>query len=141
MQPDEQFNQSQPPPTREKIGLFYYERVGSRYYLRFTRLTVMLVVGLTVISIAALLVFFLSNHRNPPKEVNVTITIPESSPNPPTQTIIQPAPVRQPTPIKQPIINIPAPSPPSPLKVNEITNNALVNTPPQAKSNRNSNEP
>lgn len=139
MQTDKQFKQSQPPPTRGKIGLFYYERVGSRYYLHFTRLTVMLVVGLTVISIVTLLaLFFLSGQRDVLKEVNVNITIPKPSPNLPTQTIIQPTPVQQPKPIKQPIINIPAPSPP---KVDGITTNAPANTQGQTKSNSNSNEP
>lgn len=138
MQPDELGNLKENKPQKRGINLelFYYEQVGTRYYFRFTRFALSLIIGLTVVSIIMMLAFFfLSDRHSSQEKVNVNITTPNSSYTP--DQIIQHAPAPQPKPNKPSKINIPAPSPP---KVEGITNNATSNMPAQTQSNRNSNE-
>jgi type IV secretory pathway VirB10-like protein len=123
------------------LELFYYEQVGSRYYLRFTRLALVIILGLTIISLVMILaVFLLSDHLSDSKEVNVNITVPKSS-SPPTQIIIPPTPT-QPAPKtnKQSRVIVPAPSPLPLPKVEELPSTPIANKSAETKSNRNSNE-
>jgi hypothetical protein len=141
MQSKQQTTLKEDKPQKHEINLdlFYYKKVGSRYYFRFTRLALAIIVGLTIGSIIMILgFFFLSDHYSTQEKVNVNITTPNSSYTP--SQIIQPAPAPQPKPNKLPTINIPAQSSPSPPKVDEATNNASANTPSQAQFNRNGNE-
>lgn len=98
MRPDE-FNE---PPGRGRRGdgrfeLFFYEQVGVRYYLRFTRLALLLVVCLTVIPAAAIFALFLTNSRADLEVVNVNIRTPPSAPANYGSLIIQTPPPVMPT--------------------------------------------
>jgi hypothetical protein len=76
MQPDEFSNLKENKPQKRGINLelFYYEQVGSRYYFRFTRFALALIIGLTIGSIIMMLgFFFLSDHPGSSENVNVNI--------------------------------------------------------------------
>lgn len=142
MQSDEQRvnRNDEPPHTRRKLEFFYYEQVGSRYYLRFTLLTLFLIVGLTVLSLAMLLVFFfLSDHSSHLKEVNVNVTAPKSSPYPLSPIITRPTP--QPSPPKAnklPSDSVTKPSPLTLPRTNETRNIAPANS-AETQTSRNNN--
>lgn len=80
---------------RRRFELFFYERVGSRYYLRFTNLALALVVCLTVIPCAAILAIYYQQSRAVLDNVNINIR----GPGPPANygTII-PRPTAMPPP-------------------------------------------
>lgn len=79
MRPDEQstLNDDHPPRPRRKFDLIFFETVSEgRTYLCFTRLAVILIVGLTVVSLATLLIFFSFRYQsNASEPVNVTIPL------------------------------------------------------------------
>lgn len=82
-----------------KLALFFYERKGSRYYLRFTRLAVILIVGLTAVSLVAILIMFLINSRHDAsEELNINIVTPSPSPRSPNNPVIKQAPASAPLP-------------------------------------------
>ena len=58
---------------RRRYSLFYFEQIGSRSYLRITRLGLILVLLFTVIPIIALLSLFLINRSTPTPDVDVTV--------------------------------------------------------------------
>ena len=58
---------------RGRYSLFYFEQIGSRSYLRITRLGLILVLLFTVIPIIALLSLFLINRSTPTPDVDVTV--------------------------------------------------------------------
>jgi hypothetical protein len=77
MRPDERLTSQDSEPQRPNVSfdLFYYEQVGPRYYLRFTWLAVILIVGLTVISLVMIFGLFLFNRSGQKAtEVNTHIT-------------------------------------------------------------------
>jgi hypothetical protein len=125
MQPDEQIrlkeNRSQKHAS--SFELFFYEQVGSRYYLRFTRFALVLIVGLTFLSIIMIFVLFLlSDNHDATKDVNVNLTIlPSPSPYLPEYTLIRqaPPPALPPKVAKQPDHKMPAP--PRPVVINSNT--------------------
>jgi len=83
----------------KKLALFFYERKGSRYYLRLTPLAVILIVGLTAVSLAAILIMFLINsRRDPSKDLNLNIVMPSPSPRSPNNPVIRQAPPAAPLP-------------------------------------------
>jgi hypothetical protein len=134
MRPDE-FDE---PPARGRRGgrfaLFFYEQDrqgGTRYYLRFTSLALVLIVCLTVIPVAAIFAIFYTQSRVDFEDVNVNIRIPPSAPRNYGSPIIQtttppvmpavPKAGRSPRPIEPirqtpaaPIMNADAPPSPSP---------------------------
>jgi len=75
MKTDEQFTRLGARPHRGSEGnrLFYFESVGSRLSLRFTRLAVILVVLFTVIPVSALFILFLS--RADPADTKVDVNV------------------------------------------------------------------
>jgi hypothetical protein len=75
-----------------KLELFYYEQVGSRYYLRITKLGLVLVLIFAVVPVIALLSIFLLNQSTPMPNVDVTI-----KPMPTANTSVYPT-IHQPTP-------------------------------------------
>ena len=79
--------------------LFYYERVGARYYLRFTRLALILVVCLTAVPVAAIFALFLTQSHADLKNVNIDVRVPERAPGDYPQ-LIQPPPAGMPAPPK-----------------------------------------
>jgi hypothetical protein len=140
MRPDEQSTPDDSHLSRQKFELFYFERVGSRSYLHFTRSAVILVIALTVVSVISLLFLFLRGSRQSLTEpVNVNVSVPSSTPYRSDKPIIQ-KPPPQPTPPKvgkQPTPNMHVPSmSPTPAKnVNEqLTPKAPSRTSPLESS-------
>jgi hypothetical protein len=58
-----------------RFELFFYEQVGTRYYLRFTRLALVLVVCLTVVPAVAILALFLTHSRADLENVNINVRV------------------------------------------------------------------
>ena len=58
---------------RRRFELFFYEQVGTRYYLRFTRLALLLVVCLTVIPMVAICALFFTESHADLENVNINI--------------------------------------------------------------------
>lgn len=79
-----------------RFDLFYYEKVGERFYLRLTPLAAGLLLGLTLLSVAGILLLFLynSNKSRSADNVNVQITTPPAAPTPLNRIILpaKPAP-------------------------------------------------
>ncbi len=96
-----------PPRTGRRLELFHRELVetpsGPRYYLRVTRLAVLLIVGLTAVAMAAIIFLFLSGRSSlrtparielkPPPEpsVNINSQVIKPMPPPPRRPTPQPA--------------------------------------------------
>lgn len=77
MHPNEHDIPERRAPRRSgRFALFYFEQIGSRYYLRFTRLAVFLVVVLTVVPMAAIFSLFLRQRNRDSENINVNITAP-----------------------------------------------------------------
>src|SRR5947209_17539671 len=85
---------------RSRFELFYFEQVGSRHHLRFTRLALILIVCLTVIPVMLLFALFLSRQQSSPDNVNINIVVPTPAPHDYSKPIIQPPSVPPPTPPK-----------------------------------------
>jgi hypothetical protein len=96
---------------RGRFDLFYFEQVGPRSYLRFTRLALFLILCLIIVPMAALLALFAWNRRDRPKDVDVNITVPTPKPHDYSKPIIQPT---TPAPAPPRVIqqHIPAATPP-----------------------------
>src|SRR5205085_2689633 len=112
MQPNDQTS-SEGRATRERhrgrYNLFYFEQVGSRSYLRFTRLGLILILLFTVLPVIAILSLFLINRSTPSPDVDVTI-----KPRPADNTSMYPA-IKQPPPPTTPkAVRQPASKQPSP---------------------------
>jgi hypothetical protein len=125
MQPHEEqsLNKSKSSNRRRNLEFFYFEKIGSRYVLRFTWLTVILVIGLTVVSLVLILIIFLFRSQSIANEP-VNVNIPRASPSPSLldEPIIRQVPLQPPPPrvVKQPGYNVPAPRTPTPDKnINE----------------------
>jgi hypothetical protein len=90
MRPDE-FNEPSGNSRHRggRFGLFFWEKVGTRYQLRFTRLALVLVVCLTVIPAAAIFAIFFTQSRVDFEDVNVNIRTPPSAPRNYGSPIIQ----------------------------------------------------
>ena len=90
MRPDEY---ESPPEHNSRRGrrfeLVFWEKVGTRYQLRFTRLALVLVVCLTVIPAAAIFAIFFTQSRVDFEDVNVNIRTPPSAPRNYGSPIIQ----------------------------------------------------
>jgi hypothetical protein len=104
---------------RRGFELFYFEQVGSRTYLRFTRLTLFLIAGLTFLSISLLFVLFLSHRRGRPEGVDINVVVaPTATPQDYNKPVLQPAaPGPTPPKVRKPLgaSVLPSPSPtPSP---------------------------
>ena len=82
--------------------MFFYVRIGTRYYLRFTRLALLLVVCLTVIPMVAICALFITESHADLENVNINIRSHPGAPGDDVRQIIQPppAPMPMPTPPK-----------------------------------------
>lgn len=112
MRPEEQFTDDGSQRRHRKFELFYFEKVGTRYQLRFTCLAVILIIGLTTISIVSILVIFLMSSQQMVSEpVNVNVRVPTQPIAPTDQPILKPPPPapRLPT-VAQPVYSTPTPS-------------------------------
>jgi predicted secreted protein len=74
---------------RRRLELFFWEKDGTRYHLRFTRLALLLVVCLTVIPAAAIFAILFTQSRVDFEDVNVNIRTPPSAPRNYGSLIIQ----------------------------------------------------
>ena len=93
MRPNEHnISERRDPNRRGGFELFFYEQVGARYYLRFTRLALFLIVCLTVVPMMLLFALFLWNRNNKTENTNVNIVIPTPTPRDYGKPIILPAP-------------------------------------------------
>lgn len=63
-----------------RFELFFYEQIGTRYYLRVTRLALVLIVCLTVIPLLAISALFYTRRHVDLENVNVNITVPPPAP-------------------------------------------------------------
>jgi hypothetical protein len=98
MRPNEEnIPKDRQPHRGRRFELFFYEQVGTRYYLRFTRLALGLVVCLTVIPAAAIFAIFFTQSRVDFEDVNVNIRTPPSAPANYGSPIIQSQPPIMPT--------------------------------------------
>src|SRR5215210_1015666 len=81
-----------PGRTDGRFDLFYYQRVGERFYLRLTPLAAGLILGLTLLSVGGIILLFLYNSNNvgAADNVNIRITAPPSAATP-LNSIILPA--------------------------------------------------
>ena len=103
MRPDEY--ESLPEHDSRRGGrfeLFFYEydQVRSRYYLRFTRLALVLVVCLTVIPAAAILALFLTQSHADLENVNINVRTAPPAPGNYPQLIKAPPPAPMSSPPK-----------------------------------------
>jgi hypothetical protein len=103
---------SRPPKYQHRMELFYFDQVGSRYVLRFTRMAVLLIIGLTVVSIVSILVIFLvSSQQMASEPVNVNVSVPTLPTSPTDKPILKPPPPAPRLPkVAQPVYSTPAPS-------------------------------
>src|SRR5215207_9720935 len=86
------------PHRGGRFELFFYEQVGTRYYLRFTRLALLLVVCLTVIPMVAICALFFTQSRVDLENVNINIRSQPGAPGNDIRLIIQqPPPAPMPT--------------------------------------------
>jgi hypothetical protein len=73
-----------PPRTGRRLELFYAARVetstGPRYQLRLTRLALVLIVGLTAVSMAAIVILFLSGRSSLRTPARIELKAPEPNP-------------------------------------------------------------
>ena len=99
MRPDEYHNPTERDPRRGgRFELFFYEQVGTRYYLRFTRLALLLIVCLTVIPMLAICALFVTQSRVDLENVNINIRAHPGAPGNDVRLIIQqPPPAPMPT--------------------------------------------
>ena len=101
MRPSEQDTPEYHQPRRgRRFELFFYEQVGTRYYLRFTRLALALVVCLTVIPAVAILALFLTQSHADLENVNINVRVAPREPGNYPQLIQPPPPAALPTPPK-----------------------------------------
>ena len=117
-----------------RFELFFWEQVGSRYYLRFTRLAFYLIVGIAVVPAALLVTLFIWNQRadSPNTNVNIigapntNVKIVGPSPTMPKQTPVQPplSPLPSPRVVRQPRADVP--TMPTPQRFNDTSNELLV---------------
>src|SRR5215211_444508 len=87
---------------RRRFELFFYEQVGTRYYLRFTRLALLLIVCLTIIPMVAICALFFTESHADLENVNINIKSQSQAPGNDVRLIIQqpPPPAPMPTPPK-----------------------------------------
>lgn len=78
--------------SSRRFDLFYYEKVGERFYLRLMPLAAALVIGLTLLSIAGIALFYFYNSGRARRLIDVNIRVADPPAAPATQsTIIVPA--------------------------------------------------
>ena len=129
MQPDENstsINNAMRQRQNRGFSMFYWEQDGNRYYLRFTPLAVLLVIGLTIVSLAAILIMFsVRSQHSASKETNVNIITTAPSPYSPDKPLIQQAPPQTPPSVRKPPV-VTMPSPPTPPKTSNNANEQLT---------------
>jgi hypothetical protein len=98
MRPDEYHSPTERDTRRGgRFELFFYEQVGTRYYLRFTRLALLLIVCLTVFPMVAICALFFTESHADLENVNINIRSQSQAPGNDVRLIIQPPPAPMPT--------------------------------------------
>lgn len=118
----------------DRFELFFYEydQARSRYYLRFTRLAIVLVICLTVIPMLAIIALFVTQSHTDLENVNVNVRTAPQTPGNYQQLIKAPPPAAMPTPPKagrSPRGGEPARQTPSELGLNANTSPTPSPTP------------
>lgn len=88
----QEFNEGSPPTRTRGYDLWFYQLRGDRYYFRLTPLGLALLVIPVILALVAIVVLFLYRTRTPVKEPDITITPPPAPTDPPTKSVIKPAP-------------------------------------------------
>jgi hypothetical protein len=130
MRPDKQHDSVERDRGRRAGGfqLIYFEQVGSRHHLRFTRLALLLIVCLILIPILLLFTLYLSRKRSGPRDVDVDIVVPTPVPRDYNKPIIQPAaPPPTPPKVRQPGAGVPPQQ--TPLAPNGNANGSFTPSP------------
>src|ERR1043165_3939594 len=84
------------PYRRGRFELFYFEQVGSRSYLRFTNLALVLVLFLTLGAMAMIIAFYVWNRGHEPVETDINIHVPARESTNYNSPLIRPAPIPSP---------------------------------------------
>lgn len=101
MRPNEYDNPADGETRRSgRFELFFYEQIGTRYHLRFTRLALILIVCLTVISMLAIIALFVTQSRTDLENVNINVRVEPRAPGNYGGPIVMPPPTTIPTPPK-----------------------------------------
>ncbi len=110
MQPNDQAT-SEDRIVREQSrhSFYYYEQIGSRFYLRITRLGLILILLFTFLPVIAILSLFIRNQSTPMPNVDVNI-----KPMPTANTSIYPIIKQQPPPPAPKALRQPQAARPSP---------------------------
>jgi hypothetical protein len=115
MRPEEDNRPVAPNRRRgRRFELFFFEKIGSRSYLRFTNFALFLVFFLTLGAMAMILGFFLWDNSHEPPETDVNIHAPAPDSSNYNGIVIQPPPPPPPLPR---VVQGPNPAPglPNPL--------------------------
>jgi multisubunit Na+/H+ antiporter MnhC subunit len=129
---DQSLGGSKSSNQRRNLGLFYFETIAGRTYLRFTRSAIILILGLTAISVGSILVIFvMSSQQSATEPVNVNVTTPTQAPPSLSNKHIlrQPLPQSQPPKVAQPVYSMPTPLNTQPLNKNFNSQTILKRTP------------
>ena len=90
--PRDQYGEGGHGRSGSRFDLFYYEKVGERFYLRLTPLAAALVIALTLLSIGGIAFFYFYNSGRARRTLDVDIRVADPPATPATQsTIIVPA--------------------------------------------------
>lgn len=84
------------PCRHDRFELFYYEQVGSRFYLRFTNLALVLVLLLTLGALAMIIAFYVWKRGQEPVETDIDIHVPAHESTNYNSPLIRPAPTPSP---------------------------------------------
>lgn len=97
MYPREPRHHDDERPVRHRgLDLWFYEQCGSRYYFRLTRLALVLIFSLVVLSIVAILTVFFYQSNTPTEEPDISIKPLPTPAYSPVKTLIKPPPPQLP---------------------------------------------
>jgi hypothetical protein len=88
----QEFKGGNPPSGSRGYALWYYQLRGGHYYFRLAPLGLALLVVPVILALVAIVILFLYRTHTPIKEPDITITTPPAPAEPPTKSVIKPAP-------------------------------------------------
>jgi hypothetical protein len=126
MRPDEHdtSNESTPRNRRMNLEFYYWERVGNRYYLRYTRFAYIVTIVGGLLVVAMLVGYMILDSRNRSKR-DTKITVPSPSPSA-SYPVIRQAPVSPPPPRVNKPPQFTMPTPPATPTQNKNTNERIA---------------
>jgi hypothetical protein len=127
-------NDNHPPKKRKDYALFFFETIGNRTHLRFTRLGVTVILLITFVPVILVVIYtVISTSRISNMNINANVM---STPNPTNRPVI----IQQPTPVRaQPKIIRPPMNTPNPLNDPIIINRSEDPTPSRSPTPQNTN--